>query len=122
DASYLTGFGRRFRSAEVVRLDQNYRSSPQILAAANAVLADGWVRTTPLRPTRDDGPVPSMRGYADEAAEADGVVAEIVAGHLDGARWSDFAALVRTNAQTVPLERAMRAADIPVRVRSDGAF
>jgi DNA helicase-2/ATP-dependent DNA helicase PcrA len=123
DPTFLTGFGRRFPTAEVVRLNENYRSSPQILAAANAVLADGWSRTPPLRPNRPAGPAPSMQSYPDEAGEAEGVAAAIRRAHDENDEpWSDFAVLVRTNAQTVALERALRANDIPVRVRSDGSF
>jgi DNA helicase-2/ATP-dependent DNA helicase PcrA len=133
DSSYLLRFERRFPTAEVVRLDDNYRSSPQILAAANAVLADAWARTAPhsgrssarspsLKANRPDGPLPRIRSYPDEVAEAEGVVEGLREAHRPGIDWSTMAVLVRTNAQTVPLERALTAAGIPVRVRGDGAF
>jgi DNA helicase-2/ATP-dependent DNA helicase PcrA len=122
DASYLTDFTRRFRTAEVVRLDENYRSSPQILAAANAVLADGFVKGAELKANRPAGPMPDVQPYPDEQAEADGVVDGIRTAHQPGSQWSDFAVLVRTNAQTVVIERALTEAGIPVRVRGDGAF
>src|SRR5262249_11164744 len=133
DSSYLLRFERRFPTAEVVRLDDNYRSSPQILAAPNAVLADAWARTAPhsgpstarspsLTANRPDGPPPRIRSYPDEVAEAEGVVEGLREAHRPGIDWSTMAVLVRTNAQTVPLERALTAAGIPVRVRGDGAF
>src|SRR6185503_12459366 len=111
----------------------NYRSSPQILAAANAVLADAWARAAPqsgmnsvrnpaLRANRPDGPLPDVRAYSDEADEANGVVEGLREAHRPGVPWSTMAVLVRTNAQTIPLERAMTEAGIPVRVRGDGAF
>ena len=122
DASYLTRFGRRYRTADTVRLDDNYRSSPEILAAANAVLADGGVHSPPLRANCPSGPAPAVRSYPDERAEAAGVATLATEAHAKGAKWSDIAALVRTNAQAVPLERALTKAGIPVRVRADGAF
>ena len=56
DPAYLTGFVRRFPGAAVVRLDDNYRSSPQVLAVANAVL-DG---TVPVSSTTGDPPPASV--------------------------------------------------------------
>src|SRR6185295_11802226 len=69
-----------------------------------------------------DGPLPDVRAYTDEVDEANGVVEGLRDAHHPGVPWSDMAVLVRTNAQTVTLERAMTEAGIPVRVRGDGAF
>ena len=122
DASFLTQFRRRFRTAAEVRLTDNYRSSPQILAVANAVLADGFVRSPALTPHAADGPTPTVTTYADEADEAAGVASSLRTALKPGEPWSRAAVLVRTNAQALPIERALKKAGIPVRVRGDGAF
>ena len=78
DPTALTGFLDRYPGGEVLRLTDNYRSSPQILAVANAVLAAdqgaGSADPTPggsaLRANRPDGPLPVIRSFDDDAAEA----------------------------------------------------
>jgi DNA helicase II / ATP-dependent DNA helicase PcrA len=96
--------------AEVVRLDANHRCSPQIVAAGVSVLGpsgDG------LRSSRPDGPVPAVRSFPSDEAEATGVAAELRDAHASGVPWSEMAVLVRTNAQGQPLRRALEAAGIP---------
>ena len=63
DAGILLGFRRHHPSAVVVRLDDNFRSTPQILAAASAVLEERRPDRTSLRPTRGDGAAPVVRAY-----------------------------------------------------------
>src|SRR6266540_3957536 len=59
-SEYLTGFTRRFPDARVLRLEQNYRSTPQVLALANRLLArDGRRRVKRLEATREPGPEPA---------------------------------------------------------------
>jgi DNA helicase II / ATP-dependent DNA helicase PcrA len=110
DASYLVDFTRRFPDAEVVALTDNYRSTPQILAVANAVLGDGR-----LTPTRDAGPVPLIRTFDSDKEEARGIARAVRRAHGNGARWSEIAVLVRTNAQRALLEGAFRDLDVPCR-------
>ena len=129
DPRYLTEFGRFFPGASVVRLAENYRSTPQVLSVAAAVLHAGATRHrarglagVDLRPTKPDGPVPVVRAYETEVAEAR-AVARAIRGDRNATRpWSHFAILCRTNAQAVLFEEALRAASIPVRVRGGGAF
>ncbi len=126
DARYLNGFTSTWQRGEVVRLADNYRSSPQILAVANAVLAgslssrraaDAGEAPGTLRPNRPDGPVPTIRAYPDDKAEAQGIARAVRDAHQPGASWSAQAILVRTNAQTSQLETALREARIPFRVK-----
>jgi DNA helicase-2/ATP-dependent DNA helicase PcrA len=117
DPGLLAGFHRRFPVAEVIRLDDNYRSSPQVVAVANAVL-----EAPRLRAHQPDGPVPTIRCYDSEVAEARGVAARLRRAHRPGVPWSDLAVLMRTNAQGVLFEEALRAAAVPYRVRGEGAF
>jgi len=122
DAGYLVHFARHFPTAGVVRLEENYRSTPQVLAAAHAVLPGGARRKKPLRPTLPDGPVPTITAYASDRGEAESVARALQAGHQPGAPWAGRAVLYRTNAQSAPLEAALRAARIPYRVRGAARF
>jgi len=122
DARYLDGFRGRFPTAGIVRLSDNYRSTPQVLAVANAVLGGGLRRSPPLRPTCDEGPLPTVRSYPTDTAEAKQVARAIRGDHGPGRRWSRAAVLARTHAQLVLFEEALRALDVPCRVRGGGRF
>jgi DNA helicase-2/ATP-dependent DNA helicase PcrA len=123
DPTILTDFARRHRDAATVVLDENYRSSPQVLAVANAVLAGGDARELRrLRATRPDGPVPEVRSYPTDEAEARAIARAARDLHGPNRRWAHQAVLTRTNAQSALLERAFAAAKIPCRVRGRGAF
>jgi DNA helicase-2/ATP-dependent DNA helicase PcrA len=117
DARYLDHFDREFPGGELVRLDDNYRSSPQILATANAVLAAGPGAPRPLRPHRADGPLPTLTTHATDRDEAAAVARTARDLHRPGAAWSDQAVLVRTNSQAALLSEAFRAARVPHRLR-----
>src|SRR5205807_9519462 len=69
DAGYLRDFPDHFPGATVVRLDHNYRSSPEVLAVAAAVLG-GRAR---LRANRPSGPAPTVTAHPSDDAEARGV-------------------------------------------------
>ena len=114
DPALLSRFTRREPSATVVKLEENYRSTPQVLSLA-ATLASG----SELRPNRPDGPTPTMVAYADDEAEAAGITQRVIAAHSVAGGWSDQAVLVRTNAQLLVIEQAMRNAAIPVRLRGN---
>ena len=122
DPRLLNGFDRLFPDATTVRLDDNYRSTPQVLAVANATLSAGGVTSPPLRANRPEGPVPTVTSYDTDVAEARGVAARIREAHRPGAPWSHVAVLLRTNAQSLAFEKAFRAAAIPYRVRGGGSF
>ncbi len=128
DPTLLTGFGRLFPGGATVRLDDNYRSTPQVLSLANAVLASPGPDATPgrgapaLRATRPEGPLPSVQCYPNDVAEARGVAARIRRSHGPTRPWSHFAVLARTNAQGLLFEQAFRDASVPYRVRGGGAF
>jgi DNA helicase-2/ATP-dependent DNA helicase PcrA len=121
DPAFLTDFTRREPRATVVRLDDNFRSSPQVLAVATSVLAGGGVRSE-LRPHRPDGLLPTVRAFASDRDEARGIAQAVRGKHRPGTPWSRIAVLARTNAQTVLLQEALREAGIPFRVRGGGAF
>ena len=125
-SEYLTGFARRFPEAQVVRLEDNYRSSPEVLALANRLLA----ATPGRRPdrgkrlvaTRPSGPEPTVAAFENAEREVRAVVAEV--GRLAGAGVDpdEVAVLVRTNAQIPPFEEALAAAGIRYQVRGELFF
>jgi DNA helicase-2/ATP-dependent DNA helicase PcrA len=122
DPDLLATFADRHPGTEVIRLIDNYRSSPQILTVANALLPRGTAGAGALRAHRPDGPIPEVRSFPDERAEAAGIARAVRDHHRPGARWGAQAVLVRTNAQLALLEEAFRAARIPFRVRGGGAL
>jgi len=120
DARYLSSFSRYFPGGADVTLEDNYRSTPQVLAVANAVLSSGTNVPIRLRPHRPDGAVPSVRALEDETAEARAVARAARDRHHPGSPWSSQAVLVRTNAQAAVMAEAFMAADIPHQIRGAG--
>ncbi|MFN3218218.1 MAG: ATP-dependent helicase [Acidimicrobiales bacterium] len=116
DARYLTQIEQFFPDVETVQLRDNFRSTPQILAAAAAV---GGERAR-LVAHRRDGPPPTVTRCTDEQHEAETVARRIRDRRNPGSSWSSQAVLVRTNAQTAVIASALARAQIPFRVR-DGA-
>jgi DNA helicase II / ATP-dependent DNA helicase PcrA len=122
DARYLSDLERWFPGVERVELVDNYRSSPQILAAANAVLAPSSPRSHPLRANRPDGPAPVISAHPTDSDEARAIARALRDRHAPGARWSSQAVLVRTNAQGLLVAEALQAAAVPHRVRGGSAL
>ncbi len=122
DATFLRHFGRLHRDAEIVRLCENYRSTPQILDVARRLMSRRRAPAPELHPQQPDGPAPTVVRHADDEAEAKGIARAVRDGHAPGIPWSAQAVLVRTNAQTALLEEAFRAASVPYRVRGGQAF
>ncbi|MDP8986749.1 MAG: ATP-dependent DNA helicase UvrD2 [Actinomycetota bacterium] len=122
EPSQLRDFAEREPGATLVSLDDNFRSTPQILAVASSVISVGPDRHRPLRARRPDGPLPTVRAYARDVDEARATARAVRDRHRPGTPWSHTAVLCRTNAQLVLFEEAFRAAGIPYRVRGGGAF
>jgi DNA helicase II / ATP-dependent DNA helicase PcrA len=125
-SEYLTGFGRRFPEARVVRLEDNYRSSPEVLALANRLLAAtpgrGPGAGKRLVATRPSGPEPTVAAFENAEREVKALVAEVARLVRAGVDPDEVAALVRTNAQIPPLEEALAAAGIRYQVRGELFF
>ena len=119
DPRYITGFAGRFPQATVVHLDDNHRSSPQVVAVANAVL-DG-IGGHPSRAATGEGPLPTVTAYASDGEEVRGVVRALRRRGAAG-RWSELAVLARTHAQLVAFEEGLKGAGIPYRLRGASAF
>jgi DNA helicase II / ATP-dependent DNA helicase PcrA len=123
--AYLTGFAAEFPGATVIRLVRDYRSTPQVVALANRVIA-APVPGLPGRPVarwaaslvaqRPPGPEPSVTGYPDDQAEAEAVAAQAGSLIAAGTDPRQIAVLVRTNAQTPGFERALAGAGVPLQL------
>ncbi|MDH3705536.1 MAG: ATP-dependent DNA helicase UvrD2 [Acidimicrobiia bacterium] len=113
DPEFLESFTELFPDVSTVELNRNYRSTPQVLGIANAVLRHG----RDLAPTRAPGPLPVTHTYPTDTAEARGIARTVRDRRGPGGRWSDQAVLVRTNAQIPLLEEALRKSGIPFRSR-----
>jgi ATP-dependent DNA helicase UvrD/PcrA len=120
-ADHLLGFSTRYPNAELVRLEENYRSSPQVLAVANALAGSmGGIRKE-LRATRADGSSPTARALPNADAETAFVVERVRELRREGVPLEEIAILYRINARSEPFEEAFADAGIPYQVR-DGAF
>ena len=116
DLRNILDFERDFRGAEIVRLEQNYRSTASILAVANEVIAHNRARKEKrLRTERTEGSPVTVLQVPDERTEASRVVDEIRS-RLGGLDLGDFVVLYRTNAQSRPFEEALRRANLPYRI------
>lgn len=130
-SDYLTEFPARYPDAKIVRLESNFRSTPQVLGLANRVLAAGRSARDERAPgavqrpekrlvaTLEDGPAPHIAGFDTDDAELAGMTATIRALARDGTAYGDMAILVRTNAQLPALEAGLGAAGIPFHVRGE---
>ncbi len=120
DARYLVDFDTFFPGGGSVVLEDNYRSTPQILAVANGVLQQGANVAITLRPHRGAGVIPTVTAHDDDQAEARSIARRCRDNHRPGVPWSAQAVLVRTNAQTTLLAEALTSASVPYRVRGAG--
>lgn len=122
-SSYLARFQQEYPRARVVELTRDYRSTPQIVAAANTVIADdvseGAVRLVSQR--RSGRPV-TFQEYESDGAEAAGVVRAIQELAAEGTALSEIAILYRTNAQSAEFEAALSKAGVSYQVRGAEKF
>lgn len=122
DAAYLSRFPGRHPGTTSVELVRNYRSTPEIVAAANTVLEAGSTRSVRLRAERPSGPGVTHTPHPDEVAEAESVAARIAGLPSAGTPLSEVAVLVRINAQTEAFEDALSARGIAYVVRGAARF
>jgi DNA helicase-2/ATP-dependent DNA helicase PcrA len=118
DIRNILDFEKEFASARVVKLEENYRSTPSILDVANAAIsANIGRRGKTLRATQPGGEKVTLYSTLDERDEADMVVDEMKSRQAKE-NWGlrDFAILYRTNAQSRPIEDALRKNAIPYRL------
>jgi DNA helicase II / ATP-dependent DNA helicase PcrA len=107
---HLLGVPARFPQALVVRLEENYRSTPQVLALANKLVPNLGGAEKTLRPTLPDGDEPVVRPYPTPEEEGAAIVAEI---RRLGEPLEEIAILARTNARLTDFEELLHEAGIP---------
>jgi len=113
-SKYLEEFPTTFPHATTVRLVRCYRCSPQIVSWANGVIDHSAPRLISQTPP---GPVPAITSYAHDVAEAQAVASAIAQAHAEGESLREIAILYRINAQSVELEAALAAANVPYIVK-----
>ena len=110
----ILDFESTFPGARVIKLEQNYRSTGNILNAANGVICNNQGRKEKtLWTAREEGEPVILRQYEQAGEEAAGIVKEILESGKD---YRDFAVLYRTNAQSRILEEQCVAANLPYRL------
>ncbi|HWG24720.1 ATP-dependent DNA helicase UvrD2 [Actinospica sp.] len=129
---YLLGFPDRYPDATVIRLVRDYRSTPQVVGVANALLGaipqdtQAGRRAARARlelvAQRHAGPPAGYTEYPDEAAEAEGVAENIRTLIERGARPAEIAVLFRINAQSEVYEQALADRGVPYVVRGIERF
>jgi DNA helicase-2/ATP-dependent DNA helicase PcrA len=111
--AYLLAMPERFPHATVVRLEENYRSTPEILEFANRLVPKLGGAEKVLRATRPPGPEPLTRSFSEPYIEAAFIVERVRELHDSGLPYEEMAILFRTNARSADYEEALSEAEIP---------
>ena len=113
----ILSFENTFKGARIIRLEQNYRSTKNILNAANSVISNNIERKGKTLWTENGtGDKIELHTCSDERDEAMFISKTIMDGVSDGRRYSDFAILYRTNAQSNAIEQVLSRSGIPHRI------
>ncbi|GGM07928.1 ATP-dependent DNA helicase UvrD2 [Nakamurella endophytica] len=124
--TYLLGFASRYPEATVVKLERDYRSTPQVVTVANQVIAGAQGRAARLRlrltAALPPGPPVRYTEHPDEPTEARAVAEQAAALIAGGMPASEIAVLYRINAQSEAYEQSMAAAGVPYVVRGGERF
>jgi len=110
---WLLGLAARFPQATVVRLEENYRSSPQVLALANRLTPQLGGAEKTLRATLPQGPEPVVRGFDSSEAEGAFVLERVRALAGEGVPYEEMAVLIRLNSRSADFEEVFGDAGIP---------
>ena len=117
DITNILGFERQFRGARVIRLEQNYRSTQNILDAANAVIRHNQGRKGKTLWTENGrGELVTVKTTYNESDEANFVLGQIMMYYRRGGNWGDCAVLYRTNAQSNAMEYACKRNGVPYKI------
>ena len=116
DFTNILNFENDFPGAKVIKLEQNYRSTGNILKASQKIINENKTRTEKTLFTEaEDGAPVEIEALNDEAAEANWVTQKISMMSKDY-HYEDFAILYRTNAQSYAFEKAFISAKIPYKI------
>ena len=117
DITNILSFERQFRGARVIRLEQNYRSTQNILDAANAVIRHNQGRKGKTLWTENGrGELVTVKTTYNESDEANFVLGKIMMYYRRGGNWGDCAVLYRTNAQSNAMEYACKRNGVPYKI------
>lgn len=113
----ILSFENTFKGAKMIRLEQNYRSTQNILNAANGVISNNTMRKGKTLWTENAvGDKIEVHTSDSERDEAQFIAKTILDGVAEGRKFSDFAILYRMNAQSNSIEQALSRSGIPHRV------
>jgi DNA helicase-2/ATP-dependent DNA helicase PcrA len=110
---YLLALPRRFPDATVVRLEENYRSSPEVLELTNRLVPRLGGAPKQLRATLPSGPDPELRSFQGPDEEARFLAGRVQSLAAEGVPFEEMAVLFRTNARSADFETTLHAAGIP---------
>ena len=117
DFTNILNFEKDFPGAKVIKLEQNYRSSGNILEASQKIICENKQRTDKTLYTEaGEGEPVDIESLQDEKAEANFVALKILNMQRDYPDLSDFAVLYRTNAQSYAFEKAFMDMHIPYKI------
>jgi len=119
--AFLLNFTTKYPDAEVIRLSSGYRSTPEIINTANAILRSADLGHE-LDAVNGHGQKPALEGFTSEGEEVDRVVTMIAEDNSGGRQLHTIAVLARTNAQLEKFEAALSAAGIENQIRSSERF
>ncbi len=122
NASYLRDFSKKYANTTSVELVRNYRSSPEVVEAANRLLAGSESRGVDLRAQRASGPAVTFTPQPDEVAEAEAVATRIAKLREQGRSLGEVAILFRINALSEAYEDALSHRKIPYVIRGAARF
>ncbi len=122
DASYLRDFPKKYDGTTSIDLVRNYRSTPEVIAAANGLLAGTASAGVRLQAQVASGPAVTYAPYADEVAEAEAVAAAVQRLRDEGTPPGEVAVLFRINAQSEAYEEALAARGLPYVLRGAARF
>ncbi len=123
DLRNILEFERDFPRAEIIRLEQNYRSTGHILSVADRLIQRNQYRKHKTLWTQNAAGEPvSIWQFADDRDEAERIARSIAEQRGGGRAWSDFAVFYRINAVSRGLEDALRQHGIPYRIARGVAF
>ena len=113
----ILSFEEKFKDAKVIKLEQNYRSTGNILNAANAVIRNNHGRKDKsLWTEKGDGEKIQLHEFDTAYDEAEFIVNQIKSGCRKGNHYNDYAILYRTNAQSRIFEEKFVANNIPYKI------
>ena len=122
NADFLRDFATKHPGTTSIELVRNYRSTPEVVGAANTLLAGTTSTSVQLRAQRPAGAAVVFEGHPDEVAEAAAVAARVKVLRAAGHALSEIAVLFRINAQSEAYEEALTDAGIPYVIRGASRF